>query len=115
MYGKYCHRKHNIKDLINIQTIFLNTGLSHLHSLSPPVVHNNFKTSNVLVDENFIAKVADAGIIRLIQGSDIAGPSNRLSGNIYHDPEYGNFFSKTFPTSFTSYLLSLHLGLHIKN
>lgn len=56
------------------------------------------------MDENFIAKVADAGIIRLIQGSDKAGPSNRPSGSIYHDPEYGNFFSKTFPTSFTSYL-----------
>jgi serine/threonine protein kinase len=70
-------------------------GLSHLHSLSPPVVHNNFKTSNVLVDENFIAKVADAGIIRLIQGSDNAGPSNRPSGSIYHDPEVSSLMQQS--------------------
>ncbi|URE29139.1 STYKc [Musa troglodytarum] len=44
-------------------------GLAHLHGLSPPVVHKDFKTSNVLVDENFIAKVADAGVFKLLQGT----------------------------------------------
>ncbi|RWV99849.1 hypothetical protein GW17_00037224 [Ensete ventricosum] len=28
----------------------------HLHSLNPPLVHMNFKTTNVLVDEDFIPK-----------------------------------------------------------
>ncbi|XP_078158982.1 putative serine/threonine-protein kinase At1g01540 [Carex rostrata] len=88
-------------------------GLSHLHSLSPPVVHNNFKTSNVLVDENFIAKVADAGIIRLIQGSDNAGPSNRLSGSIYHDPEVSSLMQQSESSdvySFGVFLLELISG-----
>jgi hypothetical protein len=67
------------------------------------VVHNNFKTSNVLVDENFIAKVADAGIIRLIQGSDNVGPSNRPSGSIHQDPEYDIFCLKLFPTTLSFY------------
>nr|GMC53295.1 putative serine/threonine-protein kinase isoform X1 [Ipomoea batatas] len=34
---------------------------------SAPVVHRNFKTAMWLVDENFIAKVADAGISRLLK------------------------------------------------
>ncbi|GJV91967.1 putative serine/threonine-protein kinase [Tanacetum coccineum] len=35
-------------------------GLAHLHSLSPRLAHKDFKTANVLVDENFIAKSSDA-------------------------------------------------------
>ncbi|URD78215.1 STYKc [Musa troglodytarum] len=42
-------------------------GLAHLHSLAPPLVHKDFKTNNVLVDENFIAKVADAGLHKLVE------------------------------------------------
>uniref|UniRef100_A0A0D9V9Z6 non-specific serine/threonine protein kinase n=1 Tax=Leersia perrieri TaxID=77586 RepID=A0A0D9V9Z6_9ORYZ len=64
-------------------------GLNHLHSLVPPLIHKGFKTSNVLVDENFIAKVADAGIDRLLRGFDGAAPSHHPSScsSIYQDPE----------------------------
>jgi len=62
-------------------------GLNHLHSLDPPLIHKDFKTNNVLVDENFIAKVADAGLVRLIRGSDDAGPSHGFSNSVYQDPE----------------------------
>ncbi|CAO2181801.1 unnamed protein product [Urochloa humidicola] len=59
-------------------------GLNHLHTLVPPLIHRDFKTSNVLVDENFIAKVSDAGIDRLLRGFEGAAPSN---GSVYQDPE----------------------------
>jgi serine/threonine protein kinase len=62
-------------------------GLSHLHSLAPPLIHRDFKTSNVLVDENFIAKVSDAGIHRLLRGPDggaVAAPASR---GVFQDPE----------------------------
>ncbi|KAK3162958.1 hypothetical protein QOZ80_1BG0095830 [Eleusine coracana subsp. coracana] len=64
-------------------------GLNHLHSLAPPLIHRDFKTSNVLVDENFIAKVSDAGIDRLLRGFEEAGPSQRSNGggSAYQDPE----------------------------
>jgi serine/threonine protein kinase len=62
-------------------------GLSHLHSLVPPLIHMDFKTSNVLVDENFIAKVADAGLIRLLRGPGDIGPSHGFSSSVYQDPE----------------------------
>ncbi|KAF8762503.1 hypothetical protein HU200_009474 [Digitaria exilis] len=59
-------------------------GLNHLHTLAPPLIHRDFKTSNVLVDENFIAKVSDAGIDRLMRGFEGAAPSN---ASVYQDPE----------------------------
>jgi serine/threonine protein kinase len=33
------------------------------------LIHRGFKTSNVLINENFIAKVSDAGIDRLVASS----------------------------------------------
>uniref|UniRef100_A0A453GHW3 non-specific serine/threonine protein kinase n=1 Tax=Aegilops tauschii subsp. strangulata TaxID=200361 RepID=A0A453GHW3_AEGTS len=63
-------------------------GLDHLHSLAPPLIHKGFKTSNVLVDENFIAKVSDAGVDRLLRGlEDPGSPLNGFRSGIYQDPE----------------------------
>lgn len=68
---------------------FFATGLCHLHCQRPPVVHGNFKTGNVLVGENFIAKVADAGISRLLKeiNNDAAGPSHLSQASVFIDPE----------------------------
>lgn len=63
-------------------------GLCHLHGLKPPLVHRNFKTANVLVDENFIAKVADAGVWKLLQRIEEGGPSCTASVTVFQDPEY---------------------------
>ncbi|OMO98425.1 hypothetical protein COLO4_13906 [Corchorus olitorius] len=62
-------------------------GLCHLHSLRPPLIHKNFKTANVLVDEDFIAKVADAGVSTLLEKTEEAGPSHASSVNVFKDPE----------------------------
>nr|XP_011462700.1 PREDICTED: proline-rich receptor-like protein kinase PERK3 [Fragaria vesca subsp. vesca]XP_011462702.1 PREDICTED: proline-rich receptor-like protein kinase PERK3 [Fragaria vesca subsp. vesca] len=64
-------------------------GLCHLHGLRPPIIHKNFQTSNVLVDENFIAKVSDAGIAKLLEKIEEAGPSHTSSVNFFQDPEVG--------------------------
>ncbi|TXG54967.1 hypothetical protein EZV62_020223 [Acer yangbiense] len=63
-------------------------GLAHLHSLSPRLIHKDFKTANVLVDENFIAKVADAGLLNFLGRIDVAGPSSQVTADeIFLSPE----------------------------
>ncbi|URD78221.1 STYKc [Musa troglodytarum] len=89
-------------------------GLAHLHSLAPPLVHKDFKTNNVLVDENFIAKVADAGLHKLVQGSGEIGPQG--SSSIFQDPEVGELggFSEASDVySFGVFLLEFISGMEV--
>ncbi|KAI4348394.1 hypothetical protein L6164_009121 [Bauhinia variegata] len=89
-------------------------GLAHLHSLSPRLVHKNFKTANVLVVENFIAKVADAGLRNFLGRIDIAGPSSQvIADEIFLAPEvkeFGRFSEKSDVYSFGVFLLELLSG-----
>lgn len=76
------------KSHFNRRFLVSNTaGLCHLHGLKPPIIHKIFKTANVLVDEDFIAKVADAGISKLLEKIEEAGPSRTSSVNFFQDPE----------------------------
>ncbi|MBA0780311.1 hypothetical protein Gotri_004427 [Gossypium trilobum] len=88
-------------------------GLCHLHSLQPPLMHKNFKTANVLVDENFTARVADAGIAMLLERIEEAGPSHSSSINVFRDPEadaLGSFTEMSDVYSFGVFLLELITG-----
>ncbi|GMI72164.1 hypothetical protein like AT3G26700 [Hibiscus trionum] len=88
-------------------------GLCHLHGLKPPLIHKNFKTANVLVDEDFIAKVADAGVSELLEKIEEAGPSYTSSANIFRDPEVevsGSFTQTSDVYSFGVFLLELVTG-----
>ncbi|KNA25768.1 hypothetical protein SOVF_003890 isoform A [Spinacia oleracea] len=89
-------------------------GLAHLHSLSPRLLHKDFKTSNVLVDENFVAKVADAGIRNFLGRSDAAGTSSQVEADeIFLAPEvkeFRQFSEKSDMYSFGVFLLELVCG-----
>ncbi|WRX19164.1 Protein kinase domain - like 10 [Theobroma cacao] len=71
------------------------SALIFLHSNKPCIPHGNLKPSKVLLDANFVSKLSDSGIYRLIpQGerTDISASSctkaNPEVASVYMDPEY---------------------------
>ncbi|XP_050270177.1 U-box domain-containing protein 34 isoform X2 [Quercus robur] len=69
-------------------------GLAFLHNSKPdPIVHRDLKPANILLDRNYVSKIADVGLAKLI--SDVV-PDNiteynesLIVGTLYYlDPEY---------------------------
>lgn len=69
-------------------------GLAFLHNSKPdPIVHRDLKPGNILLDRNYVSKIGDVGLAKLI--SDVV-PDNMteyrdsiLAGTLnYMDPEY---------------------------
>ncbi|URE18381.1 STYKc [Musa troglodytarum] len=90
-------------------------GLEYLHEhFTPPVIHRDFKTRNILLDQKFHAKVSDFGLAKL--GPERAGghvSTHVLGTQGYVAPEYaltGNLTTKSDVYSYGVVLLELLTG-----
>ncbi|KAJ7953665.1 Protein kinase family protein [Quillaja saponaria] len=67
-------------------------GLAYLHSSSNvgiPIVHRDFKSTNVLLNANFEAKISDFGLAKLMPEGKETYVTARVLGTFgYFDPEY---------------------------
>ncbi|MQM17770.1 hypothetical protein Taro_050749 [Colocasia esculenta] len=89
-------------------------GLSFLHSLEQQVIYRDLKASNVLLDSDFNAKLADFGLARNGPTGDKTHVSTRVVGTRgYAAPEYiatGHLTVKSDVYSFGVVLLELMSG-----
>eukprot|EP00243_Klebsormidium_subtile_P002518 TRINITY_DN15039_c0_g1_i1.p1 TRINITY_DN15039_c0_g1~~TRINITY_DN15039_c0_g1_i1.p1 ORF type:complete len:1129 (+),score=266.25 TRINITY_DN15039_c0_g1_i1:291-3677(+) len=65
-------------------------GLQYLHEgFRPPVVHRDIKTSNILLDDDFRAKISDFGLAKLYPEDDATHITTKVQGTYgYLAPDY---------------------------
>lgn len=90
-------------------------GLEYLHDkANPPVIYRDLKSSNILLDEEFNAKLSDFGLAKLGPVGDKTHVSSRVMGTYgYCAPEYqrtGQLTVKSDVYSFGVVLLELITG-----
>ncbi|XP_062172793.1 phytosulfokine receptor 1 [Alnus glutinosa] len=89
-------------------------GLAYLHqSCEPHILHRDIKSSNILLDENFEAYLADFGLARLILPYDTHVTTDLVGTLGYIPPEYGQASVATYKGdvySFGVVLLELLTG-----
>ncbi|XP_065879967.1 protein STRUBBELIG-RECEPTOR FAMILY 3-like [Euphorbia lathyris] len=88
-------------------------ALQYLHEVcQPPIVHQNFRSGNILLDDKLNACVSDCGLAHLSSGyaSELAG--RLLSSNGYAAPEFelGSYTCKSDIYSFGVVMLELLTG-----
>lgn len=89
-------------------------GLAFLHSAETKVIYRDFKTSNVLLDSNYTAKLSDFGLAKDGPTGDKSHVSTRVMGTYgYAAPEYlatGHLTAKSDVYSFGVVLLEMLSG-----
>lgn len=89
-------------------------GLAYLHSDEAKVIYRDFKTSNILLDSNYRAKLSDFGLAKDGPVGDKSHVSTRVMGTYgYAAPEYmatGHLTKKSDVYSFGVVLLEIMSG-----
>nr|GEU52409.1 probable serine/threonine-protein kinase PBL8 [Tanacetum cinerariifolium] len=89
-------------------------GLAFLHNAEHPVIYRDFKTSNILLDSDYAAKLSDFGLAKAGPQGDETHVSTRVMGTYgYAAPEYvmtGHLTVRSDVYSFGVVLLELLTG-----
>ena len=72
-------------------------GINYMHSLTPPLLHGDIRSENVLVTPNMTAKLGDLGAAHIQNASQSAGPLsiNYLAPERHPDPVSGTAIHNT--------------------
>ncbi|KAI7737409.1 hypothetical protein M8C21_029535 [Ambrosia artemisiifolia] len=89
-------------------------GLEYLHETTQPnIIHRDIKSSNVLLFNNYVAKIADIDISNHYPDMSVRSDSTRAFNFGYHAPEYamtGQLTTKSDVYTFGVVLLELLTG-----
>ncbi|XP_074286799.1 putative serine/threonine-protein kinase PBL17 [Silene latifolia] len=89
-------------------------GLAFLHGLERQIIYRDFKTSNILLDSNFSAKLSDFGLAKEGPMGDQTHVSTRVMGTYgYAAPEYimtGHLTARSDVYGFGVVLLEMLIG-----
>ena len=77
--------------------LYVSRGLWYLHAHHPPIVHRDLSPNNVLLTSQFVAKISDLGVAKVIQ-ADSKKTKTRAPGTVdfmppealLETPEYGH-------------------------
>ncbi|KAL6993363.1 putative serine/threonine-protein kinase pix13 [Sarracenia purpurea var. burkii] len=92
-------------------------GLAFLHTSEKQVIYRDFKASNILLDEDYNAKISDFGLAKLGPSGEKSHVSTRVMGTHgYAAPEYiatGHLYVKSDVYGFGVVLLEMMTGLRV--